>query len=141
VARWQGTTTERGLGSPHQRIGRQLFAAWKPGDPCARCGLPMLHRWIIQKDGRRVSAIDVDDFPGRVYGGPQVKRLSHRSCNRRAGQAITAAINRARGGLTARQQAAIRTKQGGNQMRGIATQAVSATASTAPAQLRTSRQW
>jgi hypothetical protein len=137
MARWQGTTTERGLGSPHQRIGRQLFAVWKPGDPCARCGQPMWHRWTVTADGRRVSAIDVDDFPGRIYGGPQVKRLSHRSCNRRAGQAITAAINRARGGLTPRQQAAIRAKQaaanmkaasGGNRMRG-------------PAPWVTSRQW
>ena len=111
MARYQGTTTQRGLGSPHQREGRQLFAMWKPGDPCARCGQPMLYRWLIQPDGKRVSAIDVDDFPGRVYGGPQVKRLSHRSCNRRAGQAITAAILRARGGLTPKQKAAIRMKQ------------------------------
>ena len=29
--------------------------------------------------------LDLDDFPGRVFGGPQVKLLAHRSCNRRAG--------------------------------------------------------
>jgi hypothetical protein len=59
----------------------------------------------------QAAMLDLDDFPGRVYGGPQVKKLSHRACNRRAGQAITAAINRARGGLTPRQVYAIRMKQ------------------------------
>jgi hypothetical protein len=29
--------------------------------------------------------LDLDDFPGRIFGGPQVKLLAHRSCNRRAG--------------------------------------------------------
>lgn len=38
--------------------------------------------------------LDLDDFPGRRYGGPQVKVLSHRSCNRRAG---AIAGNRMRG--------------------------------------------
>jgi hypothetical protein len=48
-------------------------------------------------DGRFVSPLlDLDDFPGRAYGGPQIKRLSWRRCNRRAGQRLTAAILRAR---------------------------------------------
>jgi hypothetical protein len=38
-------------------------------------------------------------------------RLEHSFCNRRAGQAITAAINRARGGLTPRQLTAMRMRQ------------------------------
>lgn len=103
MARYAGTTTQRGLGSSHQRARRAALAALRDGDPCARCGHPMYRA--------QARMLDLDDFPGRAYGGPQVKLLSHRSCNRRAGQAITAAINRARGGLTRRQQAAIRMKQ------------------------------
>ena len=86
MARWKGSTTQRGLGwRDHQQPGRQLLARWRPGDLCARCGQPMQHRWILRPDGTRTSAIDVDDFPGRMFGGPQVKRLSHRYCNRAAG--------------------------------------------------------
>lgn len=29
--------------------------------------------------------LDFDHYPGRVFGGPQIRRLSHRSCNRSAG--------------------------------------------------------
>lgn len=95
--RRRGTTAQRGLGyTEHVRPGKALLAAWKPGDLCARCGQPMWQRWTTTRSGKRVSAIDVDDFPGRVYGGPQVKRLSHRACNRRAGQQMTTAILRAR---------------------------------------------
>lgn len=93
--RRRGTTTQRGLGwREHVTIGRQLLAQWKPGDPCARCGQPMWSRWTFDRNGNQVSAIDVDDFPGRAYGGPQVKRLSHRHCNRSAG---ARAGNRRRG--------------------------------------------
>jgi len=30
----------------------------------------------------------VDDFPGRVFGGPQTKALSWRRCNRQAGAIV-----------------------------------------------------
>jgi len=103
LARWQGTTTQRGLGYAHQKTRKQAIAALRDGDPCARCGQPMYRS--------QSRLLDLDDFPGRAYGGPQVKRLSHRSCNRRAGQQITAAINRSRGGLTPKQMQAIRMKQ------------------------------
>ena len=77
MARYRGTTTERGLGSQHQATRRTLHAQLRDGDPCARCGGPMYRsQWPY---------LDVDDFPGRMYGGPQVKRLSHRYCNRAAG--------------------------------------------------------
>jgi len=120
MARWQGTTAQRGLGGGHQSDRQHALAVMPEGALCARCesrGIahPMTRAVITRRpDGRYVSPLlDLDDFPGRAYGGPQVKRLSWRRCNRRAGQAITAAINRARGGLTQRQQAAIRAKQGG----------------------------
>jgi hypothetical protein len=108
MARWQGSTTSRGYGSQHQSMRNRLLAAWKPGQPCARCGQPMLCRWLITPSGKRVSAIDLghtDDRRG--YTG-----LEHRSCNRRDGQAKTTAVNRARGRqLTPAQVQAIRWKQ------------------------------
>lgn len=32
--------------------------------------------------------LDLDHYPGRIWGGPQTLRLSHRHCNRKAGQAV-----------------------------------------------------
>lgn len=107
MPRWTGKTTARGYGSQHQALRRQLLARWRPGDPCARCGQPMMYRWLCTSDGRRVSAIDLghtDDRRG--YTG-----LEHRACNRRDGQRKTTAVNRMRGGLTARQLTAIRFRQ------------------------------
>lgn len=69
------TTTQRGLGYSHQAEGKRQRAALTDGTPCPRCGRGMY----------RGQQLDLDDFPGRWYGGPQVKLLSHRSCNRRAG--------------------------------------------------------
>jgi hypothetical protein len=80
------------------------------GQQCFRCELRgithRLSRALISrsKDGKRwVSPwLDLDDYPGRAAGGPQVKRLSGRKCNRSHGQQLTTAILRARngGGLT-----------------------------------------
>lgn len=70
------------------------------GQQCFRCELNgrvhLLSRALISrsKDGKRwVSPwLDLDEYPGRAYGGPQVKRLSGRACNRRHGQKLTTAI-------------------------------------------------
>jgi hypothetical protein len=78
------TTTQRGLGGDHQQDRKRQLAQLRDGDPCPRCGGPMF----------RGQLLDLDDFPGRVFGGPQVKRLAHRSCNRRAGAILG---NRLRG--------------------------------------------
>jgi|SwirhisoilCB1_FD_contig_31_10443577_length_746_multi_5_in_0_out_0_1 hypothetical protein len=107
MPRYQGTTTARGYGSSHQALRARLLAAWKPGQPCARCGQPMWHRWKLDQYGRRVTALHLghtDDRRG--YTG-----LEHDTCNLRDGQAKTTVINRARGTLTPRQIAAIRYKQ------------------------------
>jgi hypothetical protein len=107
VTRWTGKTAERGYGTQHQRLRRQLLARWRPGDPCARCGQPMLHRWLVQPGGRRVSAIDLGHTDDRTgYTG-----LEHRACNRRDGQRKTTAVLRTRGPMPARQLAAVRIRQ------------------------------
>ena len=117
MPRYQAKTTERGLGSQHQAARQRALATMPEGALCARCqdnGIahPMTRAAITRRpDGRYVAPmLDLDDFPGRAYGGPQVKRLSWRRCNRRDGQAKTTVINRARG-ITPRQAAAIRWKQ------------------------------
>jgi hypothetical protein len=107
VSRYAGTTKQRGYGASHQALRKQLLARWRPGDPCARCGQPMMYRWLATPDGRRVSAIDLGHTDDRrSYTG-----LEHRSCNRRDGQRKTTAVLRRRGGLTARQLAAVRMRQ------------------------------
>jgi hypothetical protein len=78
------TTTQRGLGYDHQRERKRQLAALRDGDICPRCGRPMF----------RGQYLDLDDFPGRMLGGPQVKLLAHRSCNRSAGARLREAARR-----------------------------------------------
>lgn len=70
---------------PHKTLRRRLLAALaqRPGQPCARCGQPMYASQLLDLD-------HTDDRSG--YLG-----LSHRSCNRRAGQRKTTAILNRRG--------------------------------------------
>jgi hypothetical protein len=64
----RGTTTQRGYGTSHQRARRQHAAAFRPGQPCARCGRPIAT--LEQADlGHN------DDRTG--YNG-----LEHAACNR-----------------------------------------------------------
>ena len=106
MPRYQGSTTARGYGSQHQALRNRLLAQWKPGDPCARCGMPMWHRWRVTAEGKRVTALHLDHNDARTgYRG-----LSHDTCNLRDGQRKTTVINRARG-ITQRQLAAIRYRQ------------------------------
>ena len=88
----RGATTLAGLGWPHQQDRQRALAALRDGDLCARCAMrgvehPMFRAMVTRRpDGRYVSPqLDLDDFPGRRYGGPQVKRLSYRACNRSSG--------------------------------------------------------
>ena len=97
----QGNTTAVGLGYQHQQARQRALAALRDGDFCARCqarGIehPMTRALITRRpDGRLVAPqLHLDDFPGRAYGGPQVKRLSYRACNVRAGQALAAQLQR-----------------------------------------------
>jgi hypothetical protein len=76
MARWRGTTEERGLGTAHRADKRRLLAALRDGDLCPRCRKPM-YRW---------QSLDRDHVVDRARGGthgPAV--LSHAHCNRSAG--------------------------------------------------------
>ena len=100
-ARRSSRATESGTNTgPHKTLRKRLLAqlAARPGAPCPRCGQPM-------HTAQRLDLDHTDDRSG--YLG-----LSHEACNRRAGQAKTTAILRARGRtLTPAQLAAIRMKQ------------------------------
>lgn len=75
--RHRGTTTQRGYGSQHQNLAENLLTAWCPGDLCTRCHRPMWHRWMINRAGKKVSAIHLAHTPDRSgYEG-----LQHASCN------------------------------------------------------------
>jgi len=98
-----GHTHASGLGWPHQRRRNAALAALQDGDLCARCELrgiehPMWRSLVTRRpDGRYVAPLlDYDDFPGRRYGGPQVKRLSWAACNRGQGAVVTNQIRRSK---------------------------------------------
>jgi hypothetical protein len=76
MARYRGTTAQRGLGAAHVADRKRLLARHRDGDPCWRCGQPM-YKW---------QELDRDHVVDRALGGttgPAV--LAHRSCNRSAG--------------------------------------------------------
>jgi len=78
MARYRGTTKERGLGAEHVADKNRLLALHRDGDPCWRCGQPMY----------KTQALDRDHVIDRALGGtagPAV--LAHASCNRAAGAA------------------------------------------------------
>jgi hypothetical protein len=94
--------TQVGLGTEHQAQRRQAITRLRPGiDTCAHpeyCGgLPM---WPTPKAAVAAGVpawlgrLDLDHWPGRIFGGPQHLALSHSTCNRRAGAAMG---NRLRG--------------------------------------------
>jgi hypothetical protein len=92
MARTQASPTARGYGQAHRQLRDRLLAAWQPGDPCARCGRPMMYRWTTDARGRKVSAIDLGHTADRTgYVG-----LEHRACNRGAGARVTNRIRRAK---------------------------------------------
>jgi hypothetical protein len=118
MARWRGSTTRRGYGSPHQKRQNADIARWQPGDVCTRCGQPMWHRWMRSRNGKIISAIHLAHTPDRSgYEG-----LQHAQCNTSEGATR------------------------GNRMRGQRRAVAKAAASRVPAvtvtaPLRTSRQW
>jgi hypothetical protein len=96
MARWTGTTTQRGLGYAHQADKRRLLKALRPGTPCPRCGQPM---WPHQK-------LDRGHTVDRALGGTDSPgRLEHQHCSRSAGARLGNQLRRARrSGLLLRRQ-------------------------------------
>jgi hypothetical protein len=62
-------TTSRGYGAAHQRMREQLLEAFVPGQPCARCGQPIL--------AAADADLGHDDQDRSKYAG-----LEHKRCNR-----------------------------------------------------------
>ena len=93
---WQRglSTSERGLGNDHQKARRRLLAELKDGDPCARCLARGVYHAMVTGWPQ---LLEVDDFPPRVVaralGIEPEKRLSWRSCNRRAGGILGNQVN------------------------------------------------
>ncbi len=73
----RGTTSQRGYGSGHQTARRQAVEAFRPGQPCARCGRPI---WRAE-----------DADLGHADGQQGYRGLEHAACNRRAGALAGAA--------------------------------------------------
>lgn len=75
-------------GWEHQQARAAALRDLMPGDSCPYCGGPM----------DRTQHLDFDHYPPLAIPIPatlaRVRRLAHRSCNRRAGQAISAARRR-----------------------------------------------
>lgn len=67
---------QRGLGWTHRRARAAALSRLYDGQPCVRCGGPM-----YRADARLLDLDHTDDRSG--YRG-----LAHRTCNRRAGQAV-----------------------------------------------------
>jgi|SRR5216684_155039 len=76
MARYRGTTAQRGLGTAHIADKKRLLAMHRDGDPCWRCGQPM-YKW---------QSLDRDHLVDRALGGAQGPAvLAHTACNRAAG--------------------------------------------------------
>jgi hypothetical protein len=73
MARWRGTTTERGYGGSHVAERKRRVASFQPGDPCAECGQPM------------EAPAELLDVPHDHVNGGYKPGLAHASCNRADG--------------------------------------------------------
>jgi hypothetical protein len=93
MTRTQASPAARGYGPQHRALRKRLLEQWQPGDPCARCGQPMLYRWQYV-NGKQVSAIDLGHLDGDKS---QYTGLEHAACNRAAGARQTNRLRRARG--------------------------------------------
>jgi hypothetical protein len=81
--RRQAKTVARGYGRPHQLARAAALAAFRPGQPCARCGEPITELWRVTRTGRVVTAIHLDHADSRAGYLPGA--LSHATCNESAG--------------------------------------------------------
>jgi hypothetical protein len=90
-----------GIGGTHKADRRAAIRRLRPGvDRCPYvwiCGgqpmWPTPQAAMLAGADPRLGKLDLDHFPGRMYGGPQTVRLAHSHCNQSAG---ATAGNRAR---------------------------------------------
>jgi hypothetical protein len=80
MARWQGSSTERGYGPPHRAERERRLALYRPGDICAHGGEP-LPWWSLQFARRYLDLPHNADRTGYLPG------LSCRRHNRGEGAA------------------------------------------------------
>lgn len=78
MARWYGTTTQRGYGSMHQAERERRLAQYRPGDICAHGGEPLL-LWPLAFARRYLDLPHTQDRTGYLPG------LSCRKHNRGEG--------------------------------------------------------
>jgi len=90
----QGNTTSVGLGYQHQQARRHAINAMTDGTPCPLCGRPMHRNPGRNPDGRALHYDHV--IPRRLGGVNGPRRLTHASCNVRAGSKLGNAIRRRR---------------------------------------------
>ena len=89
----QGNTTQVGLGyREHQKPRQHAISAMPDGTSCPLCGQPMHKDKTRNWDGQ---PLHYDHVIARAYGdagrrGP--RRLTHATCNIRAGQAVRAQL-------------------------------------------------
>lgn len=90
MPRWRGTSTERGFGYEHkQERARLLPLAY--GTICPFHGTDPKCTGVMLEG----QSLDLDHEIPRALGGINgPRRISHASCNRRAGQALKTALQR-----------------------------------------------
>jgi hypothetical protein len=86
------SSAARGYDHQHRLRVKAAKAAWRPGQPCARCGRPITSLTMVDRRGRTVSAVDLGHVDGS--GKTAYQGLEHRRCSRSAGAAMG---NRMRG--------------------------------------------
>jgi ribosomal protein S27AE len=85
MPRWAGTTTQRGLGSDHQKLRKHKLATLQDGTPCRRCGHSRYHPQRCPYGPCWQCTLDLGHATDRVFGGQGPRELEHRKCNRSAG--------------------------------------------------------
>lgn len=66
MARWQGTTTERGYGAAHKAERARRLALYRPGQPCAHGGEPL--NYPVQVAARYLDLPHTADRTGYLPG-------------------------------------------------------------------------
>ena len=77
------SAAERGYHYRHRKLVTAARAAWRPGQPCARCGQPIWQLSRVLPNGKTESLVDLGHVDGS--GKTMYQGLEHRHCSRSAG--------------------------------------------------------